>query len=249
MGGWQDVLQQNASRILLGLTLAVLAVLVIRYRIETARQRAATARASVVHARQDMQQLGQDLQLSGAGPEILAARRDQLTAQIMSEISESLADSGDADAAIRADAYTIRGDLNWSLGNAPVFPEAATRPSLATKDSPDALLSEAEADYRHVVEQYPNQIMDWSTAALGLAAIAEDRSNWDEARKRYEEVEKRTDAPDLVKSTAQLRMALLDRISQPILVGPYSTTAATSPTSEPITAVTPATRAATQPAK
>jgi hypothetical protein len=225
---WQMFFQRYGSRILLGLTLVVLAVLVIRYRTETARQREATAKASVVRARQDLQQLRQDMTLSSASPELLAARRDQLTAQIMAELSEALADSSDSDATLKADAYTIRGDLYWALANSPVFPQAATRPSLATKESPDILLGEAEADYRHVIEQYPNEILDWSTAEMGLAAIAEDRGKWDDARTHYDEIVKRSDLPEMVKSTAELRLALLTRISQPVLVGPYPATAASA---------------------
>jgi tetratricopeptide (TPR) repeat protein len=244
--GWPEFLQQNASRILLGLTLAVLAVLIVRYRLASAQQRLLTARASAVRARQDLEQLKERLELSTEPPEILSARRDQLTGQVLAELSEVLADSSDSDTSLRADAYDIRGDLYWTLANSPVFPEATTRPALALKDSPDTLLGEAEADYRHVVEQYPSQLMDWASAEFGLAAIAENRSNWDEAQKRYEEVENRADAPDMLKSTAQIQTGLLGRIRQPILVGPYPATAATS---EPAAAIAPATVASTQPTR
>jgi hypothetical protein len=226
--GWPEFFQQHATRILLGLSLVVLAVMVIRYRNASAEQRQATARAAAVRARADLQQLRQELQLSAAPPEQLAMARDQLTSQIMAELSEALADSGDADTTVRADAYAIRGDLYWTLANAPVFTEATTRPFLATKESPDALLTEAEADYRHIIEQYPTELMDWATAEFGLAAIAENRSNWDDARKHYEEVENAPNSPEMLKSAAQIRMTLLERIRQPVLVGPYPTTAPTT---------------------
>jgi tetratricopeptide (TPR) repeat protein len=246
--GWPEFFQQNASRILLGLTLAVLAVLIVRYRVASSQQRLLTARASAVRARQDLEHLKQDVQLSSGPPELLAARRDQLTAQVLAELSEVLNDSTDSDTALRADAYGVRGDLYWTLANSPVFPEATTRPALALKDSPDTLLGEAEADYRHVIEQYPSQLMDWASAEFGLAAIAENRSNWDEAQKRYEEVENRADAPDMLKSTAQIQMGLLSRLRQPILVGPYPATVATSEpaTSQPAASIAPATTSSTQ---
>jgi hypothetical protein len=239
--GWGEFLQQNATRILLGLSLVVLAIMVIRYRNASAEQRQATARAAAVRARADLQQLRQEVQLSAAPPEQLAMARDQLAAQVMAELSEALADSADSDTTVRADAYAIRGDLYWTLANAPIFPEATTRPSLATKESPDTLLTEAEADYRHIIDQYPNELMDWATAEFGLAAIAENRSNWDEARKRYEEVENAPNSPEMLKSTAQIRLTLLDRIRQPVLVGPYP---ASTPATSPSIATSPTTAAA-----
>ena len=83
--------------------------------------------------------------------------------------------------------------------------------------------------------------MDWASAQLGLAAIAENRSNWDEASKRYEEVSNRSDAPDMVRSTAQIRLNLLDRLRQPVLVGPYPSPAATTLTAMISAATQPST--------
>jgi len=233
--GWLGFLQQNASRILLGLTLIVLAALIFRYRSATAEQRESAAKLAGARARTDLQQLKDDLLAAGASPELLAARRDQLTAQIIANLTEALADSSDTDTSLRADAYTTRSDLYWTLANSPVFAEAATRPALATKESPDTLLGEAEADYQHVIDAYPSQMLDWAIAELGLAAIAENRSNWDEARKRYEEVQSRADAPDMFKTTAQIHLGLLERMRQPIWVGPYpaTSTSATAPSTAP----------------
>jgi hypothetical protein len=240
--GWQGFLQQNASRILLALTLIVLAALIFRYRSATAEQRASAAKLAGARARTDLQQLKEDLLTATAQPEQLAARRDQLTAQIIANLTEALADSADSDTTLRADAYTTRGDLYWTLANSPVFTEAATRPSLATKESPDTLLGEAEADYQHVIDAYSGQMLDWAIAQFGLAAIAENRGNWDDARKRYEEVEARADAPDMFKTTAQMHLGLLERMKQPIWVGPYPATS-TTPSAATATATTAPTTA------
>jgi hypothetical protein len=236
--------QQNASRILLGLTLAVLAVLIVRYRIATNQERQTAAKTAGVRARSDLDQLRQALLLSDAPVDMLATRRDQLTAQVLANLSEALADGADSDNSLRADAYATRGDLYWTLANSPVFPEAATRPSLATKDSPDTYLSEAETDYQHILTNYPDQMLDWANAELGLAAIAENRHNWDQASKRYNEILSRTDAPDMFKSIAQIRLGLLDRMRLPTLVGPYP---ASAPTTAP-SVIVPATTATTRPA-
>jgi tetratricopeptide (TPR) repeat protein len=243
---WQDFLQRHSSRILLALTLVVLGVLIFRYRSQSALQREATARAAATRAEQDVRQLKQAVELAAAPPEAIAARRDQLAAQIKADLSEALADSADSDTTIRADAYTTRGDLYWTLANSPIFSEAATRPALALSESPDTLLSEAEADYRHVIEQYSSNIMDWAVAEFGLAAIAEDRSDWDKAQKHYDEIINRADAPELVKSAARMHLGLLDRLRQPVLVGPYSTTA---PTTGPAISIPPTTAASTQPSR
>jgi len=234
--------QQNGSRILLGLTLAVLAVLIVRYRIATNQERESAARLAGTRARADLDKLHQVL-LSDSPPEALATQRDQFTAQVLANLSETLADSSDSDAPLRADAYATRADLYWNLANSPVFPEATTRPSLATKDSPETYLSEAQTDYEHILANYPDQLLDWANAEMGLAAIAENRGNWDQASKRYNEVLNRTDAPDMFKSAAQVRLSLLDRMRQPTLVGPYP---ATAPTTVP-SVIAPTTTAATHP--
>jgi hypothetical protein len=236
---WQLFLQQNATRILLGVSLGILALLILRYRSESARQREADARIASARAQSDIRQLRQILEVDTAQPpELIAARREQLTAQIMNDLSIALADSADTDADIRSAAYTTRGDLYWALANAPSFPQAATRPALNVKDPPDQLLTQAQTDYQHVVDQYPTQIMPWSTAQLGLAAIAENRGNWDDARKHLESIENRTTLPDLIKSVASSQLAYLSRIQSPILLGPYPTTAPTTQLATPHPATT-----------
>jgi hypothetical protein len=240
--------QQNGSRILLGLTLVVLAVLIVRYRIATNQERETAAKTAGARARSDLDQLRQALLLSDAPVDMLAARRDQLTVQVLANLSEALADSADTDNSLRADAYATRGDLYWILANSPVFPEAATRPSLATKDSPDTYLTEAETDYQHILSTYPDQMLDWADAQVGLAAIAENRHNWDEASKRYNEILSRSDAPDMFKSLAQMRLELLDRMRQPTLVGPYPATATTTAATTEPAVIAPATMATTRPA-
>jgi tetratricopeptide (TPR) repeat protein len=245
MPAWQAFLVTNSTRILLALTLVVLGFLILRYRNQTALQRSEAARVGATRAQDDLRELRQALELSGASPELIAARREQLTQQIMADLTEALADSSDSDTTVRADAYATRGDLYWTLANAPVFAEAATRPALATKESPDTLLSEAAADYQHVVDAYPNEILDWSIAQLGLAAIAENRSDFTEAAKHYQAIQSRTDIPDVIKTATEIQSAMLKRLSQPILVGPYP---ATAPTTVPMLSLTPATSVTTMPA-
>ncbi|MBV8780892.1 MAG: hypothetical protein JO353_05785, partial [Phycisphaerae bacterium] len=173
---------------MVAITVIALAVVIFRYRNASNQRRAAEAQAALGRARTVLTQLQSILLLPSADPEQIAIRREQLNAETLAELGEVLADSDDNNAVLRAEAYATRGDLFWTMGNAPVYPQATTRPALATKEPAESLLKDAAADYQKVIADYPNQKIAWVTAEFGLAAIAENQHDWDAAAKRYHEV-------------------------------------------------------------
>ena len=59
-------------------------------------------------------------------------------------------------------------------------------------------------------------------ANFGLAAIAEDNHNWDEATKIYNQI-KSSSVEQMYKDLADARLKLLPEIEQPVLVGSLTT--------------------------
>jgi hypothetical protein len=81
------------------------------------------------------------------------------------------------------------------------------------------MYKEAREAYQRVISQYGDQPVPAATAHLGLAAIAESSSDWDEARKQYEAVKSAANAAPEFKDYADTRLRLLEQIRQPVLVG------------------------------
>ena len=164
---------------------------------------------------------------------------------------------------VRAHALRLRGDLNWTLATFPepapattqpatqptTAPagDAATRPAIDPTTRPvlggaDGLeppseelwLDEAEAAYREVVEKYSTHTADVLASLFGLAAVAEQRGEFDLAVTYYDQVIERVDIGEGPEMLARQRKELANRLSL-------------SPRLAPPTA--PATRPATQPAE
>src|SRR5438874_2232788 len=70
---------------------------------------------------------------------------------------------------------------------------------------------------------------------IGLAAIAENRHNWDEAAKLYNQI-KNSDVEKMYKDLADARLKLLPDIQAPVLLGSLTTKPADlEPASQPAT--------------
>jgi hypothetical protein len=238
-----ETLKRHASTIMLVIAVVLVVFFLVRYRRQAAENRAATLATSLATARQGPIVI-RSLALRRLPPEQLSAMRTELIGQTQSAIDSVLREAdGDDAAAMRAAALTARGDLNWYLANSPTLPGAATQQSLALPRSRDEYLRLAESDYRDVINTYASQTIAWVTAQLGLAAIAENRGEWDKARQLYSEVLTRSDIPDVFQQQAQFRIATLGDVQNPVLIGdfaPSTMPAATSnPTTAPSAAATP----------
>jgi hypothetical protein len=174
------------------------------------------------------------LDTMGAPPDQVATARSQVVKETGEAITTVLADAeGPHEAAMRAEALSARGDLNWALASIRPLRGATTNPSLKLPRSEEEYLKAAEDAYSEVIKRYPSQPTAWVTAQLGLAAIAEDRRDWDKAKQIYAEVAAKQDIADVYRTQATLRMNnVLPQIKNPVLIGTYGA-AATAPTTSP----------------
>ncbi len=186
----------------------------------------------------------------------LAAMRSKTIDEVNAAIDSISTNATSADAALQAKALLTKGDLNWTLANLPPIPGAATQPSLKLSRTTDEYLSQAADAYQQVLKNFPDQSDTVLAANFGLAAIAEDNHNWDEATKIYNQI-KSSSVEQMYKDLADARLKLLPEIEQPVLVGSLTTKPADmtplvmAPSSQPATQPAPTMMMApaTQPAK
>jgi tetratricopeptide (TPR) repeat protein len=189
-------------------------------------------------------------------PEKIAADRSQLIEDANRGI-ESIASSGSsADSTLQANALLTKGDLNWTLANLPSITGAATQPALQLPSSTEQYLKQAEDAYQQVIKSFPDQKNAALKAQFALAAIAENRHDWDGAIKIYEQIKQAGDVDQMYKDLADARIKLIPEIKQPVLIGALTEKPADlaplvmAPSSQPATkpATQPSAAPATQPA-
>jgi tetratricopeptide (TPR) repeat protein len=125
------------------------------------------------------------------------------------------------------------------------------------KVSADQAAKESEEAFKKVISDYPDQTLALAEARLGLAALYENRGQWDDARKQYNAIVEKSSplAGTAFADVAQRRLDHVDDWSKPaVLVAtptPLPEIPAVTPASQPATLpVTPATTpAASAPVK
>jgi len=78
----------------------------------------------------------------------------------------------------------------------------------------------AEVIYQRVVNEYPEQAVATATARFGLALLAEDNDQWEQAKQIYEAIANDKEgrlAGTILPFHARKRLNLLDEISQPVV--------------------------------
>src|SRR5690606_3349199 len=109
---------------------------------------------------------------------------------------------------LHAQALVTRGDLYWTLANLPPAPGAATQPTLRIAKTAAQYLTLAENAYQRASDQKADPISA-AVARLGLAAIAENRGQWEEARAIYEGLAGDETVLPSLKDQATFRAALV----------------------------------------
>jgi hypothetical protein len=241
--------EQYGTRILLGVLVAALAVVLIRYRMNAPVKAASEAAENLTAARS----LIAELRL-GAPP--------AQASQAIKLISDALDRSDNPQ--IQAEAYLTLGDYYWALANYPITPQAATQPSLRPDQPSDVLLTKADEAYTKALGVAQAKGYAASAAHLGLAAIAENRAYeadrtakanagqnkfWAVAKEHYEAIVNAANAPQVLKDEAKWHLDRLTQLQQPVWIVPPPSTqpAATQPAqaAKPQNAPAPT----TQPAK
>jgi hypothetical protein len=120
-----------------------------------------------------------------------------------------------------AEARLVQGDLNWHLANLPDFPGATTRPELALPKPDEQYLNAAADAYRAVLNGPTPPVESATSARLGLAAVHENRREWDKAKEQYQKVVDDTAAPKPLKDLAAQALSRLETLRRtPLMVPP-----------------------------
>jgi hypothetical protein len=219
-----ETLKRHANKIILAVTVLVVVIFFLRYRNEQ-QQMKRLAVANAMAVAQTYPAALRSLDWQNLAPREIAQRRKQVIEDTNDAIETLLRDAeGDNAAAMRAEAMVARGDLNWSLANALELPGATTEPALKLPRAREEYLKTASDAYADVVRSYASQITAWTSAQFGLAAIAENRGEWDKAKEIYNAVIANKDVPESFRFQATVRVTnILPQIRNPVLIGAFGT--------------------------
>jgi len=231
--GLKVFFDRHGNKILLGVTLALLLVVLIRFRIQSAAAATERAAANLSAARQALSDF-KGRPYWQFPVEQYANDRRSIASAVEDATAGVLADSDDPK--LRAEALLIRGDANWLLANQPELPGAATQPALALDRPADAYLRAAAEAYEQVVSRHADLPIAANAARASLAAVAENRGEWDAARKQYDAVLADAAAPKGIKDLATAKLKVLDQLRQPMYLSP-----ATAPSFVPFLPPSPTT--------
>ena len=227
-----EFFREHGSKVLLGVIIVLLVVILIHQRTRRNLEQLDTGWTSITSARSSIERIWVlPAQLRNA-TDIAAARR-QLIESASSALTSVI---GSDNPQLAAEAYLLRGDLNWTLANLPELPEAATQPALKLEGSSQEYLNRAEEAYQKVVRVYADQTTSVANARFGLAAIAENRHDWARAKSLYDEIKNDPKTIPSYKTLADLKIAALAVIDTPVYIVPSSqpaAPAATAPATAP----------------
>jgi hypothetical protein len=240
--GLPEQIKKYQSQIALVFLLIALAIVLIRYRMNAAEQRVYDSQAAMALSTEDLTNLRNiDVQWMGQ-PDLdkIMKAREEAFSDGLQQADTAFQKAPESMAAMRAQALLHKGDLNFEMANFPELPGAATQPALRPAETEDTLLNGASDAYSQVITSFADQKFAVAAARLGLAAVDENRGNWDDAKKQYQAIVD-SDADQGFKDLANQRIGLLPQLSQPIMVGLQATTQ-TSIGPTPPTIAVPTTR-------
>jgi hypothetical protein len=233
-----DYWREYGNKVMLVIIVFLIAYLAVRYYNDKKTREAQEIASSMETIQTQLGTIDQlDRMYLQTDPANVAEIRQKSTLAANDAINTLLNSSKDPK--VLARAYLAQGDLDWRLANLPDPPGAATRPELKISNR-DLLLGEAKSSFARVLDPPYNQgALDLFTARIGLAAIAENQGQWDEAKKQYQSMIDAPNFPAAFKDVARERVSHLADIQKPALIVPAPEV--------PPTPMTPATQS-TQPA-
>lgn len=236
-----EFLREHGSKVLLGIIVILLIAILIHTRSRRNKEELDAGWANITAARNAIERLGA-LPSQVTSPTTLVDLRRQMIENASSALSSVV---GAGNKQLAAEAYLLRGDLNWTLANTPDIPEAATRPALKLEGSSEDYLRQAEEAYNKVVRVYGEQQLSAMNARFGLAAIAENKRDFKTARSIYQEIKGDPKTVPSYKTLAEVRLGMLDIVETPVYIVPTSQPVAAAPA----TVAAPAAAPTTAPAK
>jgi hypothetical protein len=239
---WQDA----GGKYLLAAIAVVVIIILIRYRMSSNKEAAVRAMDSLAQARLMIEQMERlSIQASFMPPQQAAVTRRQFYNDATTAINDATARSDEKQVA--AEALVAKGDLNWTTAQMPTLAGASTQPSLQFKD-PKELLASASDAYQSVLNTYADQKHAAVAARFGLAAIAENRGDFDAAKKQYEAIAQMTNDIAAYQQMANVRLKMLDDLRKPVIMANATTEPADLPPEVPTTQTIPPLVAAPGPA-
>jgi predicted negative regulator of RcsB-dependent stress response len=216
-----DFWRVYGGKVLLALVAILAIILFIRFRTQSAHeaeQAAAESYAGAVQAIASLQNPPRDPKLASEQRKAVQDQAERAIGQVL----ETSTDDG-----LKAEALVARGDLNWTLARMPDLSGATTQTTRPAESRDDALESARKA-YEAALALPGAKPLSVTTARLGLAAIAEQRRQWDEAKKQYEAVKNDPRTPKAFKAEAETDLENLAKIQTPVLLGKAATMPATT---------------------
>lgn len=241
--GAPDATRKYAGMLLLVVLAAVAAYSLVRYRINSARESARVATENLSTARNYITQLGQlDFAPSYVAPPQTKAEFRKRWADDARTALDQVSQSAN-EPRLLAEALLAKGDLSWTLANLDELPGAATQPSLRVEGIQRELLDAAEDAYTQIGTLHPDQQASVIAAKFGLAAVAENRGEWDKAKAQYEAIVNDANAAEAFKTQARIRLEKAADWSTPVILAAATTQEAVPalPTAPPTTTSTPTT--------
>jgi tetratricopeptide (TPR) repeat protein len=214
------MLRLYADRILLVVVLVLMVIVLIRWRMNVNATHSQQLANDLATAKESVKQLA-TINPDGPAEQTVTIRGEKID-EVNQAIDNIANNASSVDERIQAQAMVTKGDLNWTLANSPPLKGAATQPMLQLPKSSDDYLNTAADAYQQVLKSYPNQKDAVLSAEFGLAAIEENRHNWDEATKYYEQI-KSSDVEPMYKDLADARLKVLPDIKTPLLIGTLTT--------------------------
>jgi hypothetical protein len=246
--GLPEFWRQYGGKVLLGVVAVLAIILFFRFQAQNARatqERVGESYAAAVMGIGNLQTT-----MAIRDPKIALEQRRQVQDQVETALQQVIEETRES--AVKAEALVARGNLNWHLALMPAVRGSETQPSLKFAESKDELLDKSRRAYEDAIATDGAKPVTIASARLGLAAIAEQRGKWDDARKLYDEIIKDANTPKGFDSEARLKLDDLDKLRTPVLVGQPTTDAALLPQGPPVPPVpattTPTTGVTTQPA-
>ena len=221
-----ELFREHGSKVMLVIIIALLATILLYQRSRKSNEQLQVGWTNIAAARMSIEQLAASPRVGQGMPAEQINLRQQLANNVNGALNSILA-AGDRQLA--AEANLLRGDLNWTLANLPEIPGAATRPALRMPSATSEYLTVAEESYRRVTNTYSDQKFSVAAARFGLAAIAENRGQWEIAATMYKSVKDDSNTITAYKALADRQLAAIDVVRSAIYLVP-TTQPASSPT-------------------
>ena len=245
--------QESGGKFLAFCVALVVIVVLVRYRISSNREAEAQAIDNISSARGAIAQLQQLRGVASIAPaDLVSQQQRQLFNDANNLIGNAIGITDDRK--VQAEALIAKADLNYALASIPPVQGAATQPILIIKPQRELLETASEA-YRTVISNYADQRYAAIAARFGLAAIAENRGDFDAAKQQYDQIALDTKDMPAYQQMASRRLNMLGEIRNKPMFGTPTTLPSmaelmpsTVPATLPLGVAAPATQATSAPA-